>query len=208
MTDSELIQGCITGDKKSREELVLQFLPIIYGSIRNKTKSHFEKYGKRVSYDEHEDIVQELVHDVVISLLDDNCKALKVFEGKNGCPLGGYIGTIAIRKAIDYWRSIKNVTSIQEGEDSDLGQSKELIDAQIDPNAEDAFGGFINKELVSTLLSHLNEDEKYLCDLVFFQELKPEMIAKALTISVDNFYMRKQRLLKKLKDISRQENIC
>jgi RNA polymerase sigma factor (sigma-70 family) len=208
VTESELIQGCVTGDKKSKDDFILRFLPIIYGSIRNRTKSHFEKYGKRVSHDELEDIIEELAHDVVISLLDDNCKALKVFEGKGGCPLEGYIGTIAIRKAIDYWRSIKNMTSIQESEDSVLGPSKELIDAQIDSDAEENITGFIHKELVSKLLSYLDKDDKLLCELVFIQEQRSETIAEVLGISIDNLYVRKQRVLRKLRDISQQKKLC
>ncbi|MEI8012018.1 MAG: sigma-70 family RNA polymerase sigma factor [Candidatus Omnitrophota bacterium] len=208
MNNIELINGCVDKDPVARDAFIKQYLPVIYGSIRNATRSHFVKFGKRASFDEYDDIVEEISHDVVIALFDNDCKVLKVFEGKDGCPLGGYVGTIAIRKAIDYWRRIKNVDSIQEEEESEWGPSKKMVDAQTDPNAEKAFEGFINKESISILLNALDAAERKLCDQIFFQEQEPAVIAQSLNISIDNFYMRKKRLLEKLRDIAGRKNIC
>ena len=208
MDDFELIKRCAEKDPVARDAFIKQYLPIIYGSIRKASLSRFEKFGKRASHDEYDEIVKEIAHDVVISLFDNDCKVLKDFKGKDGCPLGGYIGAIAVRKAIDYWRRIKNINSIDEEEEREQGPSREIIDAQTDPESEKPFEDFINKESISVLLSFLEKEDRELCDRIFFKEQDPAVIAKELSISIDNFYMRKKRMLEKLKDIAKKKKIC
>ena len=50
MDDFELIKGCIEGNSVVKEAFVKKYLPIIYGSIRNATRSHFVKFNKSLSF--------------------------------------------------------------------------------------------------------------------------------------------------------------
>ena len=208
MDDFELISRCAQNDPVARDAFIKQYLGVICGSIRKATNSRFVKFGKRLSPSEYEEVISDLSHDVVIALFKDDCKGLMGYKAKDGCPLGGYIGTIAVRKAIDYWRRKKDENSIQEAEESEFGSSKEMIKAQTDPDAHQFIEAFMNKETTSILLSHLNQDERQLCEYIYFEEMETGAIAKLLNISVDNLYMRKKRLLAKLREIAIQKNIC
>lgn len=206
MTDAELIQGCIDHNKKAWDEFVLRFSPIIYGTIKNRSKNHFEKYGKRASHYEYEEIVETLAHEVFVSILKDNCKALKTFGGL--CPLGGYIGTIANRKAIDYWRRLRNQESIDAEIDTQEGKMQKSFVGLEDDSTRDGLKGVFNRDTVALLLNSLDEQERKLCELSFLDELPPNEVAQRLGINVDHFYVRKQRLVKKLKEIAAKKDIC
>ena len=206
MTDTELIQGCIDRDKKAWDEFVLRFSRIIYGSIRNTSKNNFEKYGKQVSDYEYKEIVETLAHEVFVSILKDNCRALKNFEDR--CPLGGYIGTIANRKAIDYWRRLRNQESIDAEIDTQEGKMQKSFAGLEDDSTRDGLKGVFNRDTVALLLNSLDDQERKLCELFFIDGLPPNEVAERLEINVDHFYVRKQRLVKKLQEIAIRKNIC
>ncbi len=206
MTDAELIKGCIDRDKKTWDEFVIRFSPIIHGSIRNTSKNHFEKYGKRASSFEYDEIVDELSHEVFVSILKDNCIALKKFAGH--CPLGGYIGTIANRKAIDYWRRLRNQESIDAEVDTQEGKMQKSFIGLQDDSTREGLKDIFNRDTVALLLNGLDEQERKLCELTFLDELPPNEVAERLGINVDHFYVRKQRLIKKLKEIAAGKDIC
>src|SRR3989338_7605358 len=99
MDDFELIKGCITGDKASWDYFVEQFSRLIYDSIHRT----FRKYGANLN----EDVINDLHGDIFLSLLDNDYRKLRSFEGRNGCSLASFIRIIAVNKTIDYWRRLK-----------------------------------------------------------------------------------------------------
>ena len=200
MNDFELIQACVSGDKKSWDEFVDRFSRLIYDSIIR----IFRKYGS----DFDKDILDDLHNDVFVSLLDNNYKALRVFEGRNGCKVASYIRTISARKAIDFLRRIKPVVSIEEGSENKNGVDSRIIDALAVFSTEENIESNESAEVSKALLGELKKEEFKLCELFFIEKESPEHIAEKLGISVDNFYVRKQRVLNKLKKIAKDKDFC
>jgi len=200
MDDFELIQGCISGDKKAWDDFVDRYSRLIYDSIIRT----FRKYGA----DFNKDVLDDLHNDVFVKLLDSDYKALRIFEARNGCKVATYIRTISVRKGIDFLRRIKPVISIEEDAENEVGTNPRIIEALTVFTTEDSAGAGESVEVSKALLNELNDDELSLCELFFIEKESPEIIADKLGISVDNFYVRKQRVLKKLKRIAKDKNFC
>ena len=206
MTDAELIHQCLNNDRNAWDEFAQRFLPIIYGTIKNTSKDRFEKFGKQLSRDEYEEIVMELAHDVFVSLMADHCKALRKFEGRGGCPLGGYIGTIANRKALDYWRKIKDTESLDE--EVAIGEGKPIKKQDMLSGEHDQLKNLLAKDTVSMLLENLDAQDRKLCELLFLQGMEAKDVAHEIGISVGHFYVRKQRVIQKLKESASKKEFC
>jgi len=200
MDDIDLIQGCISGDKNSWDIFAERFSRLIYDSIIRT----FRKYGA----DFNQDILDDLHNDVFVALLDNDYRAIRAYEGKNGCKLASYIRTIAVRKTIDFLRKIKPVTSIEEDSAKDGGGDPRIMDALSVSQTENDLGSKESIEISKILIDELKKEERKLCELFYVEKKSPEYIAENLGISVDNFYVRKQRILNKLKTIAKEKNIC
>lgn len=200
MNDFELIKCCLEKEKKAWNDFVEKFSKLVYNFIL-KT---FKEYGAETNHDD----VDELHNDVFLTFLENNFHVLRVFEGRNGCSLASYIRTITIRKTIDHLRSLKSNVSLdeeistQDGEKTRFFKELAIFDSYQKLEEEEA------AKVVEMLLIDLDEKEKHLCSLCFFENQEPALVAQQLDISIDNFYVRKQRLLNKLKEIAIKKNLC
>lgn len=199
MDDFELIKGCISGDKKCWDAFVTQYTRLIYDSIIRT----FSRIGESVA----NDLIDDLHNDVFIRLLDKQCKALREFEGRDGCSLASYIRTISVYTAIGYLRKLKPTISIDAERDEEDGKKTSFIrelsifDTYRSLEKEEA------KETFNQLLSELKEEEKQICQLLL-NNIEPGKIAKQLGIPLKHFYVRKQRLINKLRKIAKDKKIC
>ncbi|MFC1594108.1 RNA polymerase sigma factor [Candidatus Omnitrophota bacterium] len=200
MDDIELISGCISGEKSYWNQFVEQYTRLIYDSIIRT----FKKFGARID----SDILEDLHNDVFVLLLKDQYKALKGFEGRNGCSLASYIRTISVRKTIDYWRKQKPTVSIDAGVDGEEGKRTQFLKelAVIDDS------GLLEREdaerIINILFAELQDTEREFCAMCFIENREPGELAGLLGITVDNFYVRKQRMLNKLEKIAKEKKLC
>lgn len=200
MDDFELINGCISCDKKSWDIFVERFTRLIYDSIIRT----FKKYGAEIN----QDLIDDLHNDVFVFLLDNQYKTLKAFEGRNGCTLASYIRTISVRKTIDYWRRLKPTISIDQEEDSEEGKKQKFFSELAIFDEHESLEQEDMLQMFEALFQSLQEDERRFCQLCFIDNQKPEEAAKQLGISIDNFYVRKQRILNRLRQIAKDKGIC
>lgn len=198
MNDFELIQGCIGGRKESWDTFVSQYSSLIYDSI----KRVFRKYNIRIS----EDIIGDLHNDIFIILLKDQSRALKKFEGRNGCSLASYIRTIAVNRAVNYLKKYEFTISIDEEEETDEGKKKRFIKELAVFNSYDLLEKKDMEAILETLYVELGTKEQKLFRLCIDIGI-PEKIAEQLNVSIDHFYVLKQRLIQKLKIIVKDKNI-
>lgn len=200
MDDFELTRSCISGDKKAWDYFVERFSRLIYDSIRRT----FKKYGANLN----EDIIDDLHNDVFLALLDNDYRKLQSFEGRNGCSLASFVRTIAVNKTIDYWRRLRPEISIDEQDETSESKRTKFFKELMTFDTHDSLEQEDIDRRVGVLLGELTEEEKQFCQLCFNDGLKPADIANQLGISVDNFYVRKQRLLNRLKKIAQDKNVC
>jgi RNA polymerase sigma factor (sigma-70 family) len=193
------IQRCVSGEQAAWDEFVEKFTRLIYDSILRT----FRLYG----HSSHSGgIIDDLHHDVFVTLLDNRYHALRIFEGRNGCQLAQYIRTITVRKTVDYLRKQKPTRSLDDQSgDGDGGRG--VFEEVSPPDANDPLVWHEAIRLTEVLLAELQEDERRFCQMCFREGREPEEVAKRFGISVENVYVRKSRLIKKLKQIAQEKGV-
>ena len=194
--DVALIQRCVTGDSQALEEFVERFSRLIYDSTL-RTLRLYGISGAR-------DLVADLHNEVFVVLLDRECKALREFEGRNGCRLASYLRTIAVRRTIDFVRARKFLVPLELDESTDGVMPRTAFLSSVDTGAQErAHAAWVTEELLATL----REEDRQFCLLLTNESLAPADIARQLRISLSAFYVRKHRILKKLRQTALAQRI-
>jgi len=201
-------------DKKEKEKIVLENLPLI------------KKVASKIYYklpDSCDVEFDDLVNVGVIGLL----KAIENYDEKKA-KLSTY-AYIRIRgEILDYLRSlqivprtIKDYIPEEENQELEIPISNSAIllsiDRAISENEEDgSFADYLisyektpeehffikyQKEYLEKILDTLNESEKTIIHMLYFEEKEPKEIAEKLGISLGRISQIKANALKKLKEI-------
>ncbi|HPN55868.1 MAG TPA: sigma-70 family RNA polymerase sigma factor [Candidatus Omnitrophota bacterium] len=199
MDDHILLKNCLLGDAQSWDIFVEQFSPLIYDSIL--------RTFRRFAYQDSSGTLADLYHDFFLCLLENDYAILRAYEGRNGCQLRHYVRTVVIRKTIDFLRTRHRQMSGLYSHRMESIESVEVLDAI----SEDAFkrdrDSFFSEQAAQLLLADLNQDERELYRMFFAENMKPREIAGCLGISVPCFYVRKQRLLKKMRQRIKNQSL-
>ena len=187
LTEGELLQGCISGDKEKWNLFVHRYNKLIYHTIYKTLRSN----NRSTSPDDVNDLFQE----VFAALCADNRKKLRAFDPLKGVSLASWIRMITVRMTIDHLRRSKEHVSFDAMtiEPSQEGDQEELIDRQ-------------SLAQLQALLGELPAKDKLLVELSYMRELPPEEVAQLLRISVGAFYTRKNRIIEKLKKMAQDNN--
>ena len=188
LTESELLKGCITGDKRKWDIFVKRYNRLIYHTI-HKT---FLVSGASANPED----VNDLFQDAFTSFCADDFKKLRRFDPEKGCSLPSWLRMITVRMTIDHLRKRKPLVSIDDlpASTSQTGDQEVIIDKE-------------SMNYLRKLLKELPPKDKLLVELSYMRELPPEEVAQILQISVGAFYTRKNRIIGRLKKIAADENI-
>ena len=188
LTDQQLLDGCVSGDKASWERFVKQYSKLIYHSI-------YKTLRVNASPTDPEDI-NDLFQEMFASICADKCRKLRMFDPCKGVSLASWLRMIAVRMTIDHLRKRRSSASLE--------------DLLTEPSQEGGQETYVDEEslrCLSGVLQELPDKDKLLIDLFYFKELPPEEIARILKISIGAIYTRKNRVIEKIKQIARQRNI-
>ncbi len=188
LTDQQLLDGCVAGDKASWAIFVKHYSKLIYHSIYKTLRVN--------SSPTDPDDINDLFQEMFASICADKCKKLRMFDPCKGVSLSSWLRMIAVRMTIDHLR--KQRTSIP------------LEDLLTEPSRDGRQEMRIDEESLQCLrgvLEDLSDKDKLLIELFYFKELHSEEIARLLNISVGAIYTRKNRIIEKIKEIARQRNI-
>jgi len=83
------IEKLVTGSKEHWDEFVERYNRLIYKT--------FHAPSFRFNKEE----IEDLFNDFMVMMLKDNCRKLRLFEGRNNCSLPTYLRKIAVNLAID-----------------------------------------------------------------------------------------------------------
>ena len=186
LTESELLKGCISGNKESWSLFVKQYNKLIYHTIYKTLRVN----GQPTDPDHINDLFQE----VFTSFCENNCKKLRAFDPQKGVKLSSWLRMITVRMTIDQLRKSKPVTSLEAlpVEPSQAGSQEGLLD-------EESMG------LLREVIEQLSTKDKLLIELFYMKELPPEEIAQILKISVGALYTRKNRVMEKMRKIAEEQ---
>ncbi|MFA5260534.1 MAG: sigma-70 family RNA polymerase sigma factor [Candidatus Omnitrophota bacterium] len=199
MDDHILLKNCLRGDKQSWDIFFEQFSPLIYDSIL--------RTFHRFAYQDSAETLADLYHDFFLCLLENDYAILRAYEGRNGCQLRHYVRTVVIRKTIDFLRSRHRQLSGLYSPCIESIDSVEVLDALSEEVFKRDRDSIFSKQAVQFLLADLKAEERELYQMFFVENMKPREISCHLGISVPCFYVRKQRLLKKMKQMAKSKSL-
>jgi RNA polymerase sigma-70 factor (ECF subfamily) len=192
--DSELLMGCIAGDASALAAFVQRFE--LY--VRHIVGRTVRRYTSNVDSAVLDDLCQE----VFVALFDNDRRRLRLFEGRNGCPLRAWIRVIAMRTTVSRMRRWKNHSQLPN-EDSDRGSVKMVDDG---PNALQLLSAEDDKKRQAQLLTLaecLSPEDRELIELIYVHEMSVPAITEKLHIRRGALYMRKNRALRRLRNRAR-----
>ncbi|HPB68189.1 MAG TPA: sigma-70 family RNA polymerase sigma factor [Candidatus Omnitrophota bacterium] len=199
MDDHALLKKCLSGDKQGWDIFIEQFSPLIYDSIL--------RTFRRFAYQDSSEVFSDLYHDFFLCLLEKDYAILRAYEGRNGCHLRHYLRTVVVRKTIDFLRTRHRRFSGLYSYRIEPIKNGEILDALSAEIFRRRWDSFFSKEAAQLLLADLSEEERNLYRMFFSDNMKPREIASLLGISVPCFYVRKQRLLKKMKRMAEDRSL-
>ena len=188
LTESELLKGCISGDKESWSLFVKQYNKLIYHTIYKTLRVN----GQPTDPEDVNDLFQE----VFTSFCENDCKKLRAFDPQKGVKLSSWLRMIAVRMTIDHLRKSKPVASLDAlpVEPSQAGGQEGLLDDE-------------SLKLLGEVIEHLSTKDKLLIELLYMKELPAEEVAQILNISAGALYTRKNRVIEKMRKIAEEQKL-
>lgn len=189
-TDLEFSQRCAEGDRQAWDEFLVKYSRLIYSYIFSAARTA----GKQLSLPEHEDIFQ----DIILSLIDNNCRKLRTYRAINGCTLASWLRQVTVNFTLN--RLGKTGAPVSLDEENHLGLSlKELIPDYgrlvSETSAEKEHAGRLGE-----CIDRLGTDDRYFIELNLHQGLSLEEIKDHLKITRGAADMRKARIVERLRD--------
>lgn len=192
--DQNLIQRCLAKEAKAWDEFVVRYSHLIYDSIIRT----LERYG----YPRRPEILADLHNDIFVLIIEDECRVLKQFEGRNGCQLAHYLRTVSVRRTVDFLRKIRPTVSLDQ---DPLDEQGSFTFVPIISQCAEGAASLIDREqqsLLDQFMAALSDHERELCRMMILDGMTSDEMAHKLGISMDYFYVRKKRLMDKLKQMA------
>lgn len=194
--EKPLVSSCIQGDKVAWNKLVEQYKGLIHKSISRT----LQLKGWRT--DLH--LIEELYQDFFLKLHEDNYKKLRQFGWRHNCSLATWLWAIARNFVLDFVRKgsrkVYKTQSLDKRPDSDEGE--DYSDEEEEDKSKNALENLIEQEsrdLLGKAMESLPKEEATLIDLIYFEKIPHERVARMMGKSVDALYIQKKRVLEKLK---------
>jgi RNA polymerase sigma factor (sigma-70 family) len=184
-TDLELLTRVLSRDPRAWVELVRRFRAVIRHCVKQTLLRHGA--GLASSAD-----VEDVHADVLVALLHDDMRRLRLWRPQQGARLGTWLGTIARNTAYDRLRADRR--RLAGSGACDLGPAT--------PAPADAFERLISaerRERVTELLGRLTDKDRAFFALYYRQELDAAEVAARMNVSVDAVYSWKHKLCGRLR---------
>ncbi len=181
-TDTEIIRRVIDGDVNAFEHLLKKYKQDVFKIV-----------GKRVPYDQAEDIAQEVFIRAYQSLPN--------FAGISG--LRHWLAGIAVNTCCDFWRKAYKSREISM---SSLTENQEYLLEKIisDQSGQTFSEGWSQKEaeeLLDYALNRLSAEDRTVLELVYLEGYSAKEAAELLGWSLANVKIRAFRSRKKLRSL-------
>ena len=190
MEDNHLLEACLKGNARAMAAFVQRFERY----IRHMVGRTVHRYTSGVDSSTIDDLCQE----VFMALFENDRRRLKMFEGRNGCPLRAWIRVIAVRTVISRMRRWKKHSQLPN-EDSDRGSVRMVDDG---PDALDMLAAQDDQKRKAQLLrlaETLSAEDRELIEMIYVHEMSVPAITEQLHIRRGALYMRKNRALTRLR---------
>lgn len=179
-TDRQLLRRVLVSNDRAWAELIRRYRPLIYRCITKVTMRYAPHLGGAD--------LDEIYADVLMALLRDDMRKLRLYNPRRGTKLGSWIGMISINAAYDFLRSAGRRPMLDR------------IDGAPDPHEEhdrSPLDVLIEKERwdhLNELLTDFSEKDRTFVSLYFGQGLDAQMVAEQMSISLKTVYTKKHKI--------------
>jgi RNA polymerase sigma-70 factor (ECF subfamily) len=194
-TDLELLEHVLAANERGWAELVRRYRALIYRCITKVT----QRCAPRISSVD----VDEIFADVLLNLLRDDMRKLRLYDPARGTKLSSWIGMISINSAYDYLRSAGRrplLDRLDGAVDPVDGVERTPLDVLIEKERWAHLNG---------VLTGFSERDRTFVELYYRDGLDPASIAAAMSISLKTVYSKKHKIrahLRKVVSACRDEN--
>ena len=179
-TDRDLLRCVLRNDARGWTELVRRYRPLIYRCITKVTL----KYSPMLSGADLDEIYAE----VMMQLVRENMRKLRIYNPARGTKLGSWIGMISVNAAYDFLRGAGRRPVLDK------------VDGAIDPHDEcdrTPLDQLIEKERwehLNTLLSEFTEKDRTFVELYYQKGMEADEVAAEMQISLKTVYSKKHKI--------------
>jgi RNA polymerase sigma-70 factor (ECF subfamily) len=182
-SETELLRRVLRQETRAWGELVRRYRPVIYRCI-------MKILGRSDSYASPSD-VDEVYGEVMMSLVRDDMRKLRLWDPARGARLGSWIGLLAKNAAHDYIRgnASRPVADQIDGLENVVGADESPLDD---------FLAIERRQRLSDKLAEYSEKDREFLALYFGRGMSVEEVAVEMGISVKTVYTKKHKLLTRL----------
>src|SRR5215470_6449813 len=182
-TDADLLRRVLRSESIAWSELVRRYRSLIYRCI-TKVVGRYDSVLSSADAD-------EVYADVMITLVRDDMRKLRLYDARRGTKLSSWIGMIATNVAYDYLRSTARrpiLDRIDGVPDIEHDAASPLDDMLSDERR-------VN---LNSMLADYSDKDRAFVSLYYAQGLDAEEVAEEMNISVKTVYSKKHKLLARL----------
>lgn len=179
-TDRQLLHRVLNQDEPAWSELVRRYRPLIYRCISKVT-------GRFAANMTNAD-VDEIYAEVLISLLRDDMRKLRLYNPHRGTKLSSWIGMISVNAAYDFLRSAGRRPMLDR------------LDGAPNPHEEydrTPLDTLIEKERWASLndiLRSFSDKDRTFMQLYYAEGMDAEKVASEMSISLKTVYSKKHKI--------------
>ncbi|MCX5894596.1 MAG: sigma-70 family RNA polymerase sigma factor [Proteobacteria bacterium] len=186
--EKKLINQCIQGSREAWRVFINQYSPLVYYMIQKMLRSRHADAGRGE--------IDDLHNEIFLSIMDNQGKKLRQYEGKNGCTVSSWVRMIAVRATIDHLRKNRDTASLSD--ETTTREVERVTAPSLTPQKllEDEE----KKQILHDLIASLPPQDQLFLKLLYYQEVPPQDIAKLFNSSTNAVYSRGNYLREKLKE--------
>lgn len=183
-----LLAAVLAGAPDAHERLVATYGPHVHAAISRYLAMRCR--GRT-------DLADDLTHEVFLALFRDDGRRLRGFESRNGCSFAGWLRVVAIRLTIDVLRRDRRLVSLDDDGAAMTELRRTLQSTGDDP--ELAVQGVETAARLNQAIASLGAKDRLLVELHILRGASLPAVATALGVSANAAYVRKSRVLERLR---------
>ena len=184
----DFLNRCKKREKEAWNYFVEKYANLIY--------QYIIKTLRRYSYSFQDDEVDDIFHNVFLALLDEDCKRLKKFRGRDEYSFLAYLRVISFNKAVDYLRKQKNFIDLEK-----------IQHRASDPNVIEKSDHSDLKNIILMIKEDLPERHNYLFKLIYEEGFVFSEIAEIMNIKINAVHQLKFRMIQNIHKIAKKKDL-
>ena len=180
-TDRQMLRRVLDNSESGWTEMLRRYRPLIFRCITKVTNKHAPHMS---SAD-----IDEVYADVLMNLLRDDMRKLRMFNPRRGTKLSSWVGMISINSAYDYLRSAARRPLLDK-----IDGSPEPSE---DHNERSPLELLMEKERWSHLnvaLTDFSERDRTFLSLYYEKGMEASEVAEQMSISLKTVYSKKHKI--------------